>query len=81
LSSIRICYDLSARARQWSAQLEPLFVNCFYVPLLSCLVTGEMERYRFLVESFMWIVVAATIRQLAIRRRAGAAPLQVVAVR
>jgi hypothetical protein len=30
---------------------------CFYVPGLSCLVEiGELERYRFTVEAFMWIV-------------------------
>jgi hypothetical protein len=34
-----------------------LTFNALYVPVLSCLVTiGELERYRFMVEGFMWIV-------------------------
>lgn len=36
----------------------------FYVPLLSCLVTiGELERYRFMVEAFMWIVALWAARR------------------
>jgi hypothetical protein len=43
---------------------EPLIVfmafNVLYVPALSCLVTiGELERYRFMVEAFMWAVCLA----------------------
>jgi len=38
-------------------------MNCVYVPLLSCLVTiGELERYRFMVEGFMWILAASAVR-------------------
>jgi hypothetical protein len=41
------------------------FVNCLYVPLLSCLVTiGELERYRFMVEGFLWVAAAALVREL-----------------
>ena len=36
-----------------------------FVPGLSCLVTiGELERYRFLVEGFIWVLVAAGLMQL-----------------
>jgi hypothetical protein len=44
---------------------EPLILfmafNVVYVPALSCLVTiGELERYRFMVEAFTWVVCLAS---------------------
>jgi hypothetical protein len=46
--------------------------NCLYVPALSCLVTiGELERYRLMVESFMWILAAAAVQALLEHRAAG----------
>jgi hypothetical protein len=49
-----------------------LLFNCAFVPALSCLVAiGELERYRFIVEAFLWIVAVWSGRQLvrALRRR------------
>jgi hypothetical protein len=47
--------------------------NCLYVPALSCLVTiGELERYRFMVEAFMWVLAAAAVQALVERLAARA---------
>jgi hypothetical protein len=38
------------------------------VPVLSCLVTiGELERYRFMVEAFLWITALWAGKQLYVR--------------
>lgn len=49
-----------------------LLFNSAFVPALSCLVAiGELERYRFIVEAFLWIAALWSGRQLAgvLRRR------------
>jgi len=66
----RLAFSLWAigRSRQVTApDAVVLFMamNCVYVPLLSCLVTiGELERYRFMVEGFMWVLAASGIAEL-----------------
>lgn len=63
-----------ALVRLWRARLEGcveeklvlvMIASALYVPVLSCLVTiGELERYRFMVEAFMWICAAWAGKQL-----------------
>jgi hypothetical protein len=44
--------------------------NCAYVPLISCLAThGELARYRFLVEGFLWGLAAAGVQEAVARWR------------
>ena len=67
--------------RLWRARLDGciqeklivvMIANALYVPVLSCLVTiGELERYRFMVEAFMWIAAAWAVQQA---QRGSAAP-------
>jgi hypothetical protein len=54
-----------------------LAFNAAFVPAVSCLVTiGELERYRFIVEIFIWIVAMWGGWQLLSRRRAkGSQPI------
>jgi hypothetical protein len=45
-------------------------LNWFYVPSVSCLVTfGELERYRFLVEAFAWIMGVCVAQEILASRR------------
>ena len=56
-SALRTLWKNGGRNGEREKLLLFMVFNCAYVPALSCLVTfGELERYRFMVEGFMWIV-------------------------
>ena len=56
-SALRVLWKNRGRDATREKLLLFMVFNCVYVPALSCLVTfGELERYRFMVEGFMWIV-------------------------
>ncbi len=64
------------QARYEGSEREKLVLfmafNAAFVPALSCLVAiGELERYRFIVEGFVWLIAAFSVSTWALRARAG----------
>jgi hypothetical protein len=64
------CLRRTVRVRAWQQASLFMSFSCFWVALLSCLVTNtELARYRLIIEALLWVLCAGAMVQIRARLR------------